>query len=69
MPEIMYGLGQQLDLVQSLKGSVSCAFTLLLVLVLGNDGLLLWQQGWALLEHLLQSAHLMFEDSLQAITE
>jgi hypothetical protein len=38
-------------------------------LVLGNDGMLLWQQGRSRLEHLLQSVYLMLEDSLQAITE
>ena len=69
MLKTMCGSGQQLDPVPSLKRLVSYAFTLLLVLVLGSDGLLLWQQGWALLEHLLQSVHLMFEDSLQAIAE
>ena len=64
MPEIVYEPGQQLDPVQSLKRPVLCAFTLLLVLVLGNDGLLLWQQGWALLEQKLRSVYLMFEDPL-----
>jgi hypothetical protein len=65
----MYRPGQQLDPVKSVRRLVSYVFTLLLVLVLGSDGLLLWQQGWALLEHLLRLLHLMFADSLQAITE
>ena len=38
-----------------LKRSFSHIITLLLVLALGNDGLLLWQQGWVVLEQTLRS--------------
>lgn len=52
-----YGPGQRADLVQMLKRSVSYVTTLFLVLVLGNDGLLLWQQGCVLLEGMSVLGH------------
>ena len=63
MMEVTPGTGQRFVLVQVLRRMISCVLVMFLALAFGNNGLTMWQQGWALLERYLQSVYPMLEDS------